>query len=358
MMGIVNCVTENGTGESYQKHRGQLRERAGIARLVILAVLMGACASQSTGGGIGTAVTPKAIVEDSAVLVTPTGRIAGTLELPAVAPPVPVVLIIAGSGPTDRNGNTPALPRSNNSLKMIADGLAARGIASLRYDKRGIAGSRAAMTTEQDIRFTHFVDDAGDWIKQLRADRRFSTITVAGHSEGSLVGMVAARDAGADAFVSLEGAGRNAKDIIAAQLAAQLPQNIVEQAKTMMSKIEVGQKVDSVPPFLAGLFRPSVQPYLASWFRYTPSREIAKLRIPALIIQGTTDIQTSEEDANLLAAGLPGAKLVMIEGMNHVLKKAPPGRAEQMPIYSDPTIPVVPQLLDDVASFVKSVSKK
>lgn len=325
--------------------------------VTVSALVVGACAPQSTTGGASVPVAPAAIAEDSAVLVTRTGQIFGTLELPAVRPPVPVVLIIAGSGPTDRNGNTPALPGANNSLKMLAGGLAERGIASLRYDKRGIGGSRAAMTREEDLRFTHFVDDARDWVKQLQADARFSTVTVIGHSEGSLIGILAAREGGADAFVSLEGAGRNAKDIIAAQLAAQLPQNVVDQAKDMMTKIEAGQKVDSVPPFLAALFRPSVQPYLISWFRYTPSEEIAKLSVPTLIIQGSTDLQTSEEDAKLLAAGLPVAKLLMVEGMNHILKNAPPGRAEQMPIYSDPSVPVVPQLLDEVARFVKGVSK-
>jgi pimeloyl-ACP methyl ester carboxylesterase len=324
--------------------------------MVIGAIALGACASQSVSSG--TSVAPTAIVEDSISLVTPTGHIEGTLEMPAARTPVPVVLIIAGSGPTDRNGNTPALPGANNSLKMLAAGLAERGIASLRYDKRGIAASRAAMTKEEDLRFDFFVDDASAWIRQLRADPHFSTITVAGHSEGSLIGMVAARDAGADGYVSLEGAGRNARDIIAEQLSAQLPRNVVDNAKDMMDKIAAGQKVDSVPPFLAALFRPSVQPYLASWFRYTPADEIAKLTVPVLIVQGTTDIQTSAEDAKNLAAALPSAKLDMIEGMNHVLKNAPADRAAQMPIYSDPSIPVVPKLIDDVAAFVKAVPKK
>ncbi|MEO8192829.1 MAG: alpha/beta fold hydrolase [Gemmatimonadales bacterium] len=304
-----------------------------------------------------TIVAPNTIVEDSADLVTPTGRIYGTLELPTAATPVPVVLIIAGSGPTDRNGNTPVLPGSNNSLKMLADELAEHGIASLRYDKRGIAASRAAMTSEADIRFTHYVDDARDWVKQLRADPRFSTITVVGHSEGSLVGMIAAREGGADGFISLEGAGRNAKGIIAAQLAAQLPPDVVNQAKDMMTKIEAGQKVDSVPPFLAALFRPSVQPYLVSWFKLTPSEEIAKLTIPVLIIQGTTDIQTSVEDARRLVDALPSANLSLVAGMNHVLKNAPADRAQQMPTYTDPAIPIVPRLITLVVGFVKGVKK-
>lgn len=301
---------------------------------------------------------PVTIVEDSASLMTPGGPVLGTLELPAHAFPVPVALIIAGSGPTDRNGNSTLLPGANNSLKLLARGLAERGIASLRYDKRGIGASRAAMTKEADLRFDDYVADAKEWVAQLRADPRFGTVTVIGHSEGSLIGMIAAREAGADAFVSLEGAGRNAKDVITAQLATQLPPAVVDQARTIMMKIEAGQRADSIPPFLAPLFRPSVQPYLASWFKYTPSAEMAKLSIPVLVVQGTTDIQTSEEDAKLLAGALSSARLVMIEGMNHVLKNAPPGRAEQMPSYSDPSLPVVPKLLDEVAALVRSARKR
>lgn len=297
------------------------------------------------------------ITEDSVTLVTPTARIYGTVELPAGKDPSPVVLIIAGSGPTDRNGNSRILPGPNNSLKMLADGLAARGIASLRYDKRMIGQSVVPGFKEEDLRFTTYIDDASAWIKQIRADSRFSTITVAGHSEGSLIGMVAAREAGADAFVSLEGAGRNARDVIQEQLSSQLPPEVVKNARVLMDKVAAGEKVDSVPPFLAALFRPSVQPYLTSWFKLTPSDEVARLDVPVMIVQGTHDIQTSTEDARRLADGKKSAKLLEIEGMNHVMKETPAGRAEQMPSYSDPNIPVMPRLLDEVAAFVKSVKK-
>lgn len=304
---------------------------------------------------------PAAIVEQQASLVTQSGTIAGTLELPARAFPVPVVLIIAGSGPTDRDGNSRALPGSNNSLKLVASGLAERGIASLRYDKRGVAASAAAGGREEDIRFTHFIDDARGWIKQLGADARFSSVTVAGHSEGSLIGMVAAREAGADAYVSLEGAGRKPRAVIVEQLTGQLPAETVTQAGRIMLLMEAGTVPDSTyqtPPILNALFRPSVRPYLVSWFRYDPAVEIAKLSIPAMIVQGTTDIQVARKDADALAAAMPAAKLVVIEGMNHVLKSAPAGRAEQGPAYSDPTIPVVPRLLDEVAGFVKAVKAR
>jgi fermentation-respiration switch protein FrsA (DUF1100 family) len=170
--------------------------------------------------------------------------------------------------------------------------------------------------------------------------------------------MIAAREAGADAYISLEGAGRNAKDIIQEQLAAQLPPDVVKNARAMMDKVSAGEKVDSVPPFLAALFRPSVQPYLTSWFKYTPSEELAKLSVPVMIVQGTHDIQTSMEDSRQLAAAKKEAKVLTIEGMNHVLKEAPPGRMEQAAAYSDPNIPVVPKLLDEIAAFVKSVKKR
>jgi len=329
--------------------------RKRMIHVIPVIAMAAACGKASTS----LPPAPVAITEDSTVsLVSGQGTLYGTLELPARSFPVPVALIIAGSGPTDRNGNSPLLPGSNNSLRYLARGLAERGIASLRYDKRGIAKSAGAMVKEEDLRFDHFVDDAQNWIAKLRSDPRFSTITVVGHSEGSLIGMIAARQAGADAFVSLEGAGRNAKDLIAAQLSAQLPENVVNNVKDMMRKIEAGEKIDSIPPMFAPLFRPSVQPYLASWFKYTPSSEIAKLTAPSLVVQGTTDIQTSVEDAKLLAAGNTKARLFLIEGMNHVLKAASGNMAAQMPSYSDPALPVVPELLDEVAGFIKSAKKQ
>lgn len=321
----------------------------------LLAFAAAACASAGTT--TSTAPARTSIVEDSAVLATSDAKIFGTLELPAGKDPVPVVLIIAGSGPTDRNGNSKILPGANNSLKLLASGLAERGIASLRYDKRAIGESVVPNMKEEDLRFTNYIDDASGWIRQLRADKRFSTITVAGHSEGSLIGMVAAHDAGADAYISLEGAGRNAKDVIAEQLAAQMQPSVVELAKRLMAEVERGEKPDSVPPFLNALFRPSVQPYLASWFKYTPALEIAKLNVPVMVVQGTHDIQTSAEDAKNLAAAAHNPKILNVEGMNHVLKSTPAGRMEQASSYSDPNLPVVPQLLDEMASFIKGVKR-
>ena len=316
-----------------------------------------ACASGGGNAASDLPPAPTAIVEEDAALTTPTGNIAGTLELPAAKFPVPVVLIIAGSGPTDRNGNSAVIPGQNNSLKLLADGLAARGIATVRYDKRGIAGSRAAAAKEDDLRFTHFISDASDWLRKLRADRRFSTITVAGHSEGSLIGMVAAREAGANGYVSIAGVGRKATEVLTEQLKAQLSPEVLAQTGRIMASIEKGEEPDSVPSFLNALFRPSVRPYLRSWFAYSPVEEIARLNVPVLIIQGSTDVQVKVEDANLLAAAKPGSKLVIVEGMNHVLKTAQGNVMEQMPSYSNPALPVVPRVIDEIAGFVKTLKR-
>ena len=331
-------------------------------RIVVGAVMLvvAGCATQSAAPGGATAISaaPLVVSQEPVTLKTPTGDIFGTVELPGTRTPVPVVLIIAGSGPTDRNGNSPALPGANNSLKMLADGLAARGIASVRYDKRGIAASRAAMTGEQDLRFTHFIEDAEAWVKQLRADNRFSTVTIVGHSEGSLIGMVAARDAGADAYVSLEGTGRKAADILAEQLKPQLPPELFAQTQGILDQLSRGTIPDPPPTVLPMLFRASVLPYLVSWFKYDPAVEIAKLEIPVMIVQGTTDIQISMVDAKALAAAKPTARFLVVEGMNHILKEVSGDRMAQLPKYGDSTLAVVPKLLDEIAAFVRPVFKR
>ena len=284
-----------------------------------------------------------------------TGTLAGTLLVPAAPARVPAVLLIAGSGPTDRDGNTVGMG-PNHSLRMLAEGLAARGIASLRYDKRGIAGSASALAREEDIRFDTLVSDAEGWIRRLRADPRFSTVTVVGHSEGSLIGMIAARQASADAFVSVAGVARRASDVLRDQLRPRLPAEMAARSDSVLAALEAGRTVPA-PPELAMLYRPSVQPYLVSWFRHDPTRELARLRVPVLIAQGTTDIQVGVPEARALHAALPAARFLVLDGMNHVLKDVPADPARQAASYTDPSLPVVPRLIEEVAAFVRGVRK-
>lgn len=276
------------------------------------------------------------------------GAIEGTLLVPESKTPVPVVLIIAGSGPTDRDGNSAMLLGANNSLKMLAEGLLANGIASLRYDKRGIGKSAAAGPKESDLRFDTYVDDAARWVKQLRGDPRFSRVIIAGHSEGSLIGMIAAQRGDVERFVSIAGAGHRAGDIIRTQLEGRISAELMDKSREAITSLEAGKMVADPPAALAALFRPSVQPYLISWLRYDPAEEIAKLKIATLVIQGTTDIQVSVGDAKRLSKSP-----VIIDGMNHVLKQVGSDPAAQRSSYSDSTLPIHPALVRAIVDFVR-----
>jgi hypothetical protein len=308
-------------------------------RLYILLLLVHA-------SGLAVAQQDTAFSGNKVVLETATGNIVGVMATPAGKSSMPVALIIAGSGPTDRDGNNPVM--KNNSLKMLAAALLKQGIACLRYDKRGVGESAAALKSEAAIRFDDYVNDARAWISFLRKDKRFSKIVVIGHSEGSLIGMIAGKEA--DQFVSIAGAGQSADKILKEQLKAQ-PASVQDMAFPIIDSLSNGQLVSQVPPLLFSLFRPSVQPYLISWFKYDPATEIKKLSIPVLITQGTTDIQVSVEDAKRLHAAIPKAQLLIINGMNHVLKLASADRQANIKTYSDPNLPLAPELVQGIVDF-------
>ena len=288
------------------------------------------------------------VTESSLNLNTSSGAIMGTLMLPASAEKIPVVLLIAGSGPTDRNGNSPMT--KNESLRLLSRALVLNGIATLRYDKRGIAASTAAGKPEADLLFDDYVVDAKGWIALLKADPRFSKVIVAGHSEGALIGMIAASGA-ADGFVSIAGAGKPADLILKEQLAQQPPM-IKEPSYAIIDSLAQGKKVQDVNPMLYTLFRPSVQPYLISWFKYNPVTEMARLNMPVLIVQGTKDLQITTSDAALLAAAKPGTQPALIENMNHVLKIIEGDRNENIASYGNPSLPVSTALVKLLTDFV------
>jgi uncharacterized protein len=324
--------------------------RFGVALLTLSMTVVVAFA----GDGPGVAGKPLGAASSGIELSVPGGTLHGTLLLPPAAGPVPVVLLIAGSGPTDRNGNSAMIPGMNNSLRLLAEGLAENGIASVRYDKRGIAESAKAAAAERDLRFETYVGDASAWCEQLRGDRRFSRVVIVGHSEGSLIGMLAAKKCGAAGFVSIAGAGHTAGDILRTQTAGRLPPELAEKNVAILKSLEEGKTVESVPPELYVLYRPSVQPYMISWMRHDPAKAVAELKSPVLIVQGTTDIQVNTDDAKRLAAANPRSKLLLIDGMNHVLKMVPSDRQKQLASYGDPALPLAPELVPAMVQLVKS----
>lgn len=313
---------------------------------IILCALPSALSAQGSNNSVFS--------ESEIVLETSTGQIFGTLVFPGNVKASPVVLIVAGSGPTDRNGNSP-LGVQTNTYKMISENMAENGIASLRFDKRGIAQSRSAMTAESDLRFETYINDVISWISLLRSDKRFSSIIILGHSEGSLIGMVAAEQSKVDGYISVSGSGRAADLLIKEQLENKLPQQLIDESDKILDSLKAGKTVTKINPVLASLYRPSVQPYMISWIKYDPQKEISKLKMPVLIVQGTTDLQVPVKDANLLSGAKPDAKLLIIEKMNHVLKESDQDQQKNMETYKNPDLKLKSGLTEELVSFIKEI---
>ncbi len=275
----------------------------------------------------------------------------GTLYIPQNATKkTKLVILIAGSGPTDRNGNQKDV--MNNSHKFLAENLATNKIATFTYDKRMFAQYKLGTLDEKTLRFDDFINDAKDVIMYFKSQKKYSKIIVAGHSEGSLVGMVAANGV-ADVFISLEGAGRPINLVVSEQIAKQAP-TLVEECNKSLNLLKEGKTFENKNPMLASLFRESVQPYLISWIKYNPENEIKKLTIPILIINGTKDIQTTENEAYLLKEANPKAQIKIIENMNHIFKEIKED-SENMKSYNNPDLPIIPQLINEITDFVNKI---
>jgi pimeloyl-ACP methyl ester carboxylesterase len=284
-------------------------------------------------------------------LASEPAALAGTLI--DAGPGAPAALIIAGSGPTDRDGNS-AMGVAGSTYRLLAEGLAGEGITTLRYDKRGVAASAPAAVAEADLRFATMVADARAWAGRLRAETGQACVWLIGHSEGALVAeAVAAEDqTGICGLVLVSGAGRPAAAVLREQLRATTPEPYLSQALTVIDELDAGRTTDC-PPVLAALCRPSVQPYLISWFDLDPVALAAAQSLPTLVLQGTTDIQTSMTDAQALAAARPDIELVLMEGVNHLLKAAPAQRAANIATYSNPDLPLADGVVDQVAGFIR-----
>jgi uncharacterized protein len=267
----------------------------------------------------------------------------------------PLVLIIAGSGPTDRDGNGPTM--KSDYLKLLAENFAASGIASFRYDKRGVGKSKIPNLKEKDLVFQDFSGDAEAWIKRFKRDTRFSKIIVLGHSEGSLVGMLSAKAAQADGFISLAGAGRPIDVILKEQLQANPynPEQLRTDAGIILDSLKAGFQVKKINQFLVSIFRPSVQPFLISWMQLDPAVELSKLKVSCMIVQGSTDIQVSVTDAEKLKKAKPQAQYLIVEGMNHVLRDAPVERMENAATYTQFEKPLSAGLTPALVSFIHSI---
>ncbi|MCL8306006.1 MULTISPECIES: alpha/beta hydrolase [Pseudomonas putida group] len=303
--------------------------------------------------GLAQAAAPT-VLQRPIDLDTGQGVLHGSLLLPQQATPPPVVLIIAGSGPTDRDGNNPASGRLDN-LKRLALLLAGEHIASVRFDKRGVAASQPATPDERDLSVERYVADAVAWGRKLKADPRFGPLILLGHSEGALIATLAAEQAGASAVITVAGSGRPVADVLREQLAQRLPPAELARGNTVIDRLQAGQTTLDVPAPLRDVFRPSVQPYLISLLRQDPAAAFARLQMPALIIQGRNDVQVEVADAERLKAAKPDAQLALIDGMNHMLRISPRDMSQQRDSYRNPGLPLAHELGARIVAFIRQL---
>ncbi len=314
-----------------------------ILRSTFLAGAAAAIVATAAPKPAAAAATPAPTNESPIELQTPAGNLYGTLSVPAGKPAVPLVLIIGDTGAVDRNGNE-GRELQTNAYAWLAAVLRDRGVASVRYDKRGVAESAAAGRDESKLRFESLANDAAGWIDAIRKQRRFTKVAIAGHGEGSLVGMLAAQRTPVDTFISLDGNGRPAAQVLRTQISPELASdpNLLKISDNILAMLEKGQTTELVPPNLDPIYRPSVQPFLVSWFRYDPRTEIAKLKTRTVVVQGSYDLQVPLADAKGLAAANPAAKFTLIDGMSHVLKatSSDSQQAQFSTVYVNPSIPI------------------
>ena len=259
-----------------------------------------------------------------------------------------LAIIISGSGPTDRDGNNAAL--KSDYLKLLAEGLIQNEISSFRYDKRGVGKSIGNLKNSSDIKFSDYISDAITIINHFKESKKFKKIIVIGHSEGALIGIIASKSI-ADLLISIAGAGKDYLTLIERQLFFQ-PAYIQSLSSPIIEKLKAKKLVDSVPPILNSLFRPSVQNFLIEASSYNPAIEIAKLNIPVLIIQGNTDIQIEVNDAQILHKAAKISKLEIIDGMNHVFRQASENRLLNLQTYGNPDLPIDRSLVNIISDFV------
>lgn len=296
---------------------------------------------------------PRKEGKDEVSIKTPTSVLKGTLSVPTSSGRMPVVLLIAGSGPTDRDGNSMMINGKPGYFMKISDELRKKNIAVFRYDKRGI-GQSTSSKTEAEVTFNDMIADAVAVIRFLKSDARFSKVIVAGHSEGSLVGIMAAQREDLDGFVSIAGPSLPADAAMKLQLKEVLPADDYKMAVAVLDTIRSGKPLSqALGNGMETLFRPSIHPYLRSWMQYDPQAELAKLKVPVLILQGTNDIQVSVEDARQLKKAQPEAKLVLIKGMSHILKEAPADRHLNVKTYENNDLGLHSQIIPELTKFIK-----
>jgi uncharacterized protein len=285
----------------------------------------------------------------------PNGPLKGTLTS-AGNPSAPVVLIIPGSGPTDRDGNSPAGIKAA-TYRLLAEELAAKGVTTIRLDKRGMFASAGSVPDANAVTIEDYARDTQAWVDAAREKTGATCVWLLGHSEGGLVALAAVqRGSSICGIVLVATAGRPLGEVLKEQLRAN-PANapLLPQAISTIDALAAGKRVDatSLPLALMPLFHPAVQGFLISAFALDPAKLISRVRKPVLIIQGERDLQVSIADARALSAAAPTARVLLLSNANHVLKPVlTDDQGANLATYADPNLPLAPNVAASIAEFV------
>lgn len=315
--------------------------------LIQIAALCGAlitagCASTKAAVAVDAGGSPGSTAGAEAKEVTFAGvgdlQLHGTLLTPEGAGPFPALLLLPGSGPTDRDGNQPSL--QTNVLKDIAVRLAKEGVASLRFDKRAIAIYASKFPKDLPglddfFSWQAFVGDAKDaylFLKGLGGIDPYK-VGVLGHSEGGALALAISNQVHPAALVLVSTAGRDLGTVIVEQLgqgygaqfrSKDATKRLVSESEHVVATIRrTGKVPDDVPAELQTIFPTYLNQYLHDLFLYDPTKDAAKYIGPVLVVQGEKDIQISaQRDAPALIAAIPRGhgELYIVKGGSHCLK--------------------------------------
>ena len=264
-------------------------------------------------------------------------------------------LIIAGSGATDRDGNTQGNGK-NNSLRLLADSLVHYNIATLRYDKPLVGFSEIGMT-QREITFETMIAAADSMLGVLESRNAHKKIII-GHSQGSLIALILAQKHSTVAgVVSLAGASADVITLLKKQLknSPGFPQSMLEETRAKLDSLKNGDTVRKFSPFTAAFFNPKIQPFIRSYAQYNPSEEIQRVEKPILIINGKLDLQVTPHNARELFHHADQADTLFFPRMNHVLKKLE-NPEDNRASYSNPDFPLQPGLASAIAEWAKDLS--
>lgn len=302
-------------------------------------------------------MVPALAISQDFNLETPTGTLSGTLELPEGDGPFPVALFLPASGSVDRDGNQLLLAfrGKSDAIKQIAQALAEQGIASVRYDKRGLASSQSASIPQEKLTYETYVEDSKAWAEKLASDERFSGLYLIGYDEGALNAALVAQQVEVDGVVALAPIPVPAAEVTKKQIsnAPGIQPDQVKRIQEIIDTLANGEQITDLEAPYSQLFQPQSQPYLISWFKYQPNAEFAKLKSPVLVIYPEFDKIFTAEEVEALAKATPEGRFIQVSGMNHYLKESSDEQADQAQTLIDPSVPVPTALIEALTEFIK-----